>query len=517
MTATPTAPSDAGTDPEPSPSGTGGPPGSAPRSRAGAKALVLRLHFYAGVLIAPFIFVAAFSGLLYAASVQAEKAVYADELRVPVGEQVLPVDEQVAAARAEYPDGAISAVRPGAEPGATTRVLLDLPELGPSHRLAVFVDPYTAEVRGALEAYGSSGALPARWWIDELHRNLHLGDFGRHYSELAASWLAVVAVAGVALWVGRRRGQRRVSRTLLPERGLGGRRSSLSWHGALGVWIALGLAFLAATGLTWSQHAGSNITELRASMSWQTPTVVSSGGGTADEHADHGGHGEHEGHAEHEGHEGDAGGEAADIGPELALLAAQGQGLRGPVEIGFPSGPDGQYVVKEIKADWPTRHDAVAVDPATAVVTDTVRFEDWPVAAKLARWGVDGHMGLLFGLPNQLALIALAGALMAVIVLGYRMWWQRRPTRGRASALAWGRPPRRGAWRRAPWAVVLPLVALAVLVGYFVPLLGISLLAFLAVDAVLGAVARRRRPAAIDHDHVPDRENARQWGAPPGR
>ena len=38
--------------------------------------LVLRLHFYAGVLVAPFLLVAAATGFLYAASFQAEKILY---------------------------------------------------------------------------------------------------------------------------------------------------------------------------------------------------------------------------------------------------------------------------------------------------------------------------------------------------------------------------------------------------------------------------------------------------------
>ncbi|GAA3873518.1 PepSY-associated TM helix domain-containing protein [Streptomyces sedi] len=495
----------------------GGPEGEAPPAReerrTSARPLVLRLHFYAGLLVGPFLLVAAFSGMLYAASIQIEKYVYDHELSVPVGEAHLPLDEQIAAARAEYPEGTLNGVRPAAEPGATTRVLLDQPDLGPSHRLAVFVDPYTAEVRGDLEAYGSSGALPFRWWIDELHRSLHLGDFGRHYSELAASWLAVIALGGVVLWIGRRRTRGRVRRTPLPARGLTGRRRTLRWHGTIGLGAALFLCFLSLTGLTWSQHAGANITELREQLSWQTPAPDTSppgggeGGGHSthggradgerdDDHAEHGEHGEHGEHSEHEGHEGHEGhgAEAGEDGEPVvtagqALESARGAGLREPVEVVYPTEPGGAFAVKEIQAEWPTQVDAVAVDPTSGEVTDTVRFGDFSVAAKLARWGVDGHMGLLFGLPNQLLLIAVAGALMTLVVLGYRMWWQRRPTRGGS---AWGRPPRRGAWRRAPWAVLVPLVAGAALLGWYLPLFGLSLLAFLVLDAVLGVLHRRR-------------------------
>ncbi|MEU2458245.1 PepSY domain-containing protein [Streptomyces sp. NPDC012473] len=181
---------------------TGGSGG--PGAWASLRPLVMRLHFYAGVLIAPFLLVAAATGFLYAASYQAEKIVYADELRVPVGKSELPISQQVAAARQAHPEGSISAIRPSPEDGATARVLLSgVKGVDEGHTLAVFVDPYTGELAGALEQYGSSGALPLRTWIDEFHRDLHLGQTGRLYSELAASWLWVIAGGGLVLWFGR--------------------------------------------------------------------------------------------------------------------------------------------------------------------------------------------------------------------------------------------------------------------------------------------------------------------------
>ncbi|WP_405811654.1 PepSY domain-containing protein [Streptomyces sp. NBC_01520] len=83
-------------------------------------------------------------------------------------------------------------------------LLSGVPGVGTGHTLAVFVDPYTGEARGDLEQYGSTGALPLRTWIDELHHDLHLGRPGRLYSELAASRLRVVAAGGLVLWFGRR-------------------------------------------------------------------------------------------------------------------------------------------------------------------------------------------------------------------------------------------------------------------------------------------------------------------------
>nr|WP_305523228.1 PepSY domain-containing protein [Streptomyces sp. 2112.3] len=44
----------------------------------------------------------------------------------------------------------------------------------------------------------------------------------------------------------------------------------------------------------------------------------------------------------------------------------------------------------------------------------------------LTRYGIDLHTGTLFGIVNQLALAALALALIFLILWGYRMWWAGR-------------------------------------------------------------------------------------------
>ncbi|MEU9390943.1 PepSY domain-containing protein [Streptomyces sp. NPDC048324] len=458
MSSTAASPTKGEIEPDPAPA----PP---PGRWAPLRPLVLRLHFYAGVFVAPFLLVAAVTGFLYAGAFQAEKLLYAHELSVDeVGDAKLPVSRQVAAAREAHPEGTVSAVRPSPHADATTRVLLSgVKGVDSGHTLAVFVDPYTAEVRGALEQYGSTGALPLRTWIDEFHRDLHLGENGRLYSEFAASWLWVIAGGGLVLWFSRRRALRKV-------RGTRGRRRTLGLHGTVGVWAAAGFLFLSATGLTWSTYAGANIDGLRTSLGQATPSVSAVAGG---EHAGHGasattGSGEH------------------GVGLDKVLAAARAEGLTDPVEIVPPADDTSAYVVRQIQRSWPEKQDAVAVDPATGQVTDVLRFADHPLLAKLTRWGIDLHTGILFGLANQIALMLLALSLVMLIVWGYRMWWQR----GRASAF--GRPVPRGAWQRVSPAVLVPGVAVIAVVGYFVPLLGIPLAAFIAVDVVLGEIAHRR-------------------------
>ncbi|MEK5764937.1 PepSY-associated TM helix domain-containing protein, partial [Acinetobacter junii] len=85
------------------------------------------------------------------------------------------------------------------------------------------------------------------------------------------------------------------------------------------------------------------------------------------------------------------------------------------------------WTVNEIDRRWPTQVDAVAIDGATMQVVDRTRFADFPLMAKLTRWGVDFHMGVLFGLVNQLLLVGFGCALCVTIGVGYRLWWIRRP------------------------------------------------------------------------------------------
>lgn len=423
------------------------------------RGLVLRFHFYAGVLVGPFVLIAALTGVLYAATPQLESWWYSEQLTVPAAERTVPLARQVEAAVAAQPSATLVAVRPAPEPGATTRVLFTADSLGESERLAVFVDPGTGSVVGELVTYGSSGVLSLRTVLDQVHSNLLLGEFGRVYSELAASWLWVVALGGVVLWLGRRRAGR-------PKAGV--RR-----HAVLGLWVLVGALFLSATGLTWSKYAGENVADLRATFGWTTPALSMTGSG------------DHAGHTSGT----PTGTSPSDVDDVLTVARSAGIDARA-VEITLPT--KGVWKVAEIERGWPTQVDAVAV--ADGVVVDEVRFADYPLMAKLTRWGIDAHMGVLFGLVNQLLLLALGIGLVVLVILGYRMWWQRRPTRG------FGRPVPRGQWRKVPRAPLVAVLVVTAGVGWFVPLFGLSLLGFLAVDALL---ARRTPKPAPEPSEQP--------------
>ncbi|WP_035749076.1 Dyp-type peroxidase [Glycomyces sp. NRRL B-16210] len=431
------------------------------------------MHFYAGILIAPFLLVSALTGLAYALSYPVEDALYADLKTVEAEGEPLTLARQVGAVAQAHPDWAVTAVRPASEADASTEVLVDDGVVRDSGAVAVvYVNPYSGEILGESTTYGSSKAGPVREWVSTLHRNLHLGEPGRLYSELAASWLWVVALGGLVLWVSRRR------KGLLRPRPEGsGRSRTLAWHGPVGLWLVAVLLFLSATGLTWSRYAGEHVSELRAALDWSTPSLATDVGGAGD-------------HAAHD-HSGASGSSVFAVtlldGVHDTALDA---GLRGQLQITLPTGEGTQYLVTETDRSFPVEQDQLVVDTASGApeVTEELRFADWPFMAQVTNVFIAAHMGLLFGLANQLVLAAAMIALVLMIVWGYRMWWQRRPKGGLV-----GRAYPRGSLRKLPWPAVAAVVAAAAGVGWFFPLLGISLAAFAAVDVLLGLRQRFRK------------------------
>lgn len=467
--------------PVPLPSGDAEPS----RSRQGVWALLRRLHFYAGVFVAPFLLLAALTGLAYTVTPQLDQLVYGDELRVErTAGQPHSLADQIEAARTANPGGSLAYVVTPPTAEDTTRVVLDVPGLEDDRQRTVFVDPYTNEVKGELITWFDE--TPLMTWFDDLHRNLHMGEVGRLYSEMAASWLWVLVLGGLVLWLGRARGQRSksVRGVLVADRSASGVRRTRSRHAVTGVWLSVGLLGLSVTGLTWSHYAGDRFGSLLDAVQAHAPaldtSLPSSGEGAAKSAGEHAGHGT--GHAV----------APSDVaGFDVALAAARSAGLGGVVILTPPADEANAWSVVQDDRVWPVHLDQVAVDAQNGEVTAHNRWLEYPLLAKLSKLGVAAHMGILFGVANQIALAAIAIGLLFIITWGYRMWWQRRPTRDNHRATV-GRAPTRGTWRELPLPVLFLGIPAVVALGWALPVLGVTLLGFLVADVLAGAVQRRR-------------------------
>ncbi|MBG9299243.1 PepSY domain-containing protein, partial [Corynebacterium belfantii] len=70
-----------------------------------------RLHFFAGIICAPLIFIASLTGLGYAFGPSLDKAVYSEAINVTPSGDELPLERIVDIARAPHPDLELAGVR----------------------------------------------------------------------------------------------------------------------------------------------------------------------------------------------------------------------------------------------------------------------------------------------------------------------------------------------------------------------------------------------------------------------
>lgn len=458
-----------------------------------------RIHFIAGIFIAPLILVAALSGFFYALAPTIEQSVYKDEIIATSGKPAQPVSEQIAAAREVYPDLTIKGIqipedtKQGEVATKTTRVLFNDDAFeSTSYTHAVFVDPGDLSIKGDLVQYGSSSALPLRTWLSNGHRSLWLGDPGRIYSETAASWLGPLALTGVGLWLINRRRLSVQSSSRKPTRGT--RRFATNRHSLIGMIAAPGLVFLCISGLTWSLFAGENIAAVRTQLDWMPPKPSTSlsvstdaipASQPADPHAEHKGHGS--GQDMHANQGGMDPQPSFDSQAQKVLHTARHDGeLTGTLELAPPADANSAWVASEIRQPFKMHNDAVSIDGNTGEITDRTPFTSWPITAQLTAWIIQLHMGTLFGLVSQIALALLAAAIFVLVIYGYIMWFKR----GRGARA--GSLPAPIAWSALPlWArIAIPVALLAYC--FLAPLFAASLIAFAIIDVIWRLVASRR-------------------------
>lgn len=427
---------------------------------AALRPLARRVHLLAGILVAPLLLVLCLTGLVYVFSPQIHENLYASQLFVDrVGEEQRPVTEQVAVALAAHPEGELRSVVPPSEPDRTTRVNLSVPgNSDPSHARAVFVDPYTNYINGEMNT--EHGRLPANVWLRELHANLHLGEFGRLYSETAASWLPVISVGGLLLWLIKQGRRARTAREFLvpAPRGKGAQLRLKSVHGPLGFWAFALLLVTGVTGLMMSPFAGPRLFDAQPPRLAAAPV--------------------------------DVGVPANPIGVDAVLDAASEHGLSGTLEVTPPAAPGQVFTVTEISPGLPVHRTAVAVDPYSGRITEHIGWGDYPLLAQIRTLGIELHTGTLFGLANQVLLAVFAVATIVLIAGGYRMWWKRSPYRGQLP------PAPLPALRQVSRPLGAVAVLVAVVLGWYLPMFGASLVAFVLVDIGINAVRRRRQSSA---------------------
>jgi len=154
--------------------------------------MVWKWHFFAALYVLPFMALLSVTGGMYLFDDSIEEVIYKGRLNVPIQENRLPVEAQVAAVTGSQDKIRIRSVSADETAGRSTLVEYQTAD---RTRFYAWVNPYSAEV---IETEGRDSTFMRQ--VRKLHGELLLGKFGTKMVELAAHWAIVLFITGLYLW-----------------------------------------------------------------------------------------------------------------------------------------------------------------------------------------------------------------------------------------------------------------------------------------------------------------------------
>jgi uncharacterized iron-regulated membrane protein len=431
---------------------------------------VWRWHFYAGLVVVPFLLVFALTGLvmLYGNSVE---TFLGKKYPVTPGGERLSITAQAQAAQAAIPGGS---ARLYVQPAEDSRAAVFIVNAdGKDH--VVSLDPHDGKILGTI-------VKDDTWfyWADHIHGTLLLGDFGDRLQETAAGLGIVLVLTGLYLWWPRNRRDR--IQALVPNLKSRGRALWRQLHMTLGFYFSVLLLFFLISGMAWTGIWGTKIVQ-----AWNTLPAEKFDAPLSDKtHAamNHGAMKEVPWALEQtpmpesgslKGKQGIPMHTKVDLDSVAAY--ARSVGFDGQFRINLPSGPEGVYTISADSMDGDTNDPfgdrTLHIDQYSGKVLADIRFADYSLGGKAMAAGVAFHQGNL-GLWNTILNTLYCLFVVFMCVSGVVMWWKRRPAGGLGA-------PRYPSDYRIPRAVLG--IAIAVSVAF--PLTGLAIGAFAAIDFLL--------------------------------
>ena len=444
---------------------------SNPRAAGAAHlyAAAWRWHFYAGLLVLPFLVLLAVTGALYLFKGEIEAVVHRDIKQVAASDiPMLPPSQWIARAEVVQP-GTVLKVLPPATPTSSAEIVVRGAD---GKRISVYLNPHDGSVLGTLPERGT-----AMWIVRRVHSLAEFGPIANGAIEIAGGWTLLLVGTGFVLW--------------WPRGGAGGLRvrgrprTRLFWrdvHAVTGVFAGLFIVVMAGTGMAWSVFWGDQVNAwanqsnhgypqgvyVNVPMSQQRLAEVN--GPTAWS-------------LEQARVPQSMPAATRPIGVDRAVDLVEARGVPAGYTLSLPRGPAGVYSATVYPSDL-TRQRVLHLDQYSGMALLDMSYGDYGTAARAMEWGINFHMGQEWGWFNKAVLLLLCLVVVVMAVSAIAMWWKRRPQGGL------GVPPL-PADRRALYG----LLALMALGGLVFPLTGASLLLMAVLDFAATRGWRRLVPA----------------------
>ena len=443
-----------------------------------------RWHFFAGLLVCPFAILLAVTGSLYLFKPQiddyVENTINAKASAIDVSSVPLSYDQLLSGLLEKHPQAQFKQLVLAKENDQSIEIEL----IQGNGQVEIFwLDQYSGTVLD--RAFSDERFLAI---VKDFHAELLLGNGGSYTVELMASWMIILILTGLYLWLdvsgSRESFKKKWRRWLIPQlKSARARINYKSLHAVIGVWFTLPILVLLFSGLPWTQLWGSGFKMIQEHMGWRdasqqwsssvisqanqrqraTTTDVSLWQISSPDHT----------------HSNDT--TTAHTHKlwdmraiEIIVQQLKQENLVPPIQINPPNTANQNWIVRTMSQQRSERV-TIHYDNLTAQEVMRTEFADHHIVQRFISQGISLHEGVLFGWLNQLLGLLTAIAIIALSCFGLVTWWRRRP-RGELAP-----PPE----VRTP--ITSPIIYLIIFMGILLPAAGIS---FAAV--VLGKYAYAR-------------------------
>ncbi len=421
---------------------------------------IWRWHFFAGLLVIPFMLNLAVTGSLYLFKDEIDNTAFAYRNVVQPRGKALAPSLLIDNAKAAVPGSKVSRYRAAAVPTQSARVTVGTD----TGNVLVFVDPYSGSVLGKV---GEKEEF--NWVVKKIHSLDYFGSAFNRIVEAVGGLALILVITGFYLWWPRKQAGGVISVRGTPDK-------RVFWrdiHAVTGAAAGALIFFLAITGMPWSGYWGDKVNATLSSAGlgypaqlWDdvpvskipTKEVLTNSGWTVE-------------NAPVPTSTPSA--TAQPIGLDQIVASASAAGMAPGFEVSLPSGKKGVYTAA-IFPDDIAKQRTIHFDQYTGKPLVDLKFADYGAGAKAIEFGIGVHQGEYLGLANQIVMLMTCLAIVLTSVSAVVMWWKRRPS-GRL-----GVPPMPS--QKSVFAM-LTLVILGF--GILFPLTGFAILTMLVLDQLV--------------------------------
>jgi len=424
--------------------------------------LIIRWHFFCGLLFIPLIIVISISGCIYLFEDEYEEFMYQDLLFVNPAESVLPASTLMAKAKLAVPGLRASQFKRFAEKERSVEIIFKAKKMkhmemsmewagdGPEkvlmvmneERTSVFLNPYTGEILGTMK---SSDRLMG--FMKDLHGNLLTGKVGTKFVELTSCWVMMLMTTGLIMWWPR--GKTGVMGTLIPRLNTNKRLFWRDLHAVPAFYFSFFIIFLIISGLPWTDVWGDAFKSIQRDLKMSAPA------------------GFHSRELKSRYFMG-----AEQISIDQVISEAKKRGYQGELNVKIPKDLRDTYAIQR-NSDDPAERPSMHFNQYTGEVLASSDWDKVPLLAKSVSYGIKLHRGEYFGVWNLVLVLVTTLVLIFMAISGIVLWLQRRP-KGKLGAPKYPRDYKQPRW----------LIGTTIGFSLFMPLLGASLVVFIFGDWV---------------------------------